>query len=150
MNGFVFRLGALLNYRKSRRDLCRQLLVQILADENRLLSDHRSLTSIRNRQFEEIRSLSHRGRVSVEGTAMRRLHSGQLLGQLRLVDEKRKLVAQQLKLCRDALAKADADVKVLERLEDRQRTEFLERLERRAQREREEAWTAGWIRENAQ
>ena len=148
MSGFVFSLQALLNYRKSRRDLCRQLFAQILADDERLASDRRRLTAIRNRQFEEIRSLSKRGRVSVEGTAMRRFHSGQLLGQLRLVDERRNLVAQQLQMCREALVKADAEVKVLERLEEKQRAAFLEDLERRAQREREEAWSSRWIQEN--
>ena len=79
---------------------------------------------------------------------MRRFHSGQLLGQLRLVEERRNLVAQQLQMCREALMKADAEVKVLERLEEKQRAAFLEDLERRAQREREEAWSSRWIQEN--
>jgi flagellar biosynthesis chaperone FliJ len=142
VNGFVFSLSALLKFRKNRRDHCRRLLAQILADDAGLVSERVRLLSQRNRQFEEIRGLSRRGRVSVDGTATRRYHSLQLLGSVRGIDEKRRLTAQQLHLCRQALSKADAEVKVLERLEEKQRADFQYRAERRAQFELEDAWMA--------
>ncbi len=132
MNGFVFSLSALLTFRKNRRDHCQRLLAQVLADEADLVSQREKLIAERDRQFEEIRRLSRRGRVAVEGAAMRRYHSIQLLGSARGIDEKRQLVAQQLLLCRQALSKADAEVKVLERLEEKQRAAFLYHAERRA------------------
>jgi len=147
VNGFVFSLAALLKYRKNRRDHCQRLLAQILADEAGLLSQRGKLIAQRERQFEEIRGLSRKGHVTVDGAATRRYHSIQLLGNVRGVDERRQLVAKQLLLCRQALSKADADVKVLERLEEKQRAAFIYRAEQRAQHEREDAWTSRWLLE---
>ncbi len=149
MNGFVFSLAALLKYRKNRRDHCQRLLAQILADEAGLLSQRGKLIAQRERQFEEIRGLSRKGHVTVDGAATRRYHSIQLLGNVRGVDERRQLVAKQLLLCRQALSKADADVKVLERLEEKQRAAFIYRAEQRAQHEREDAWTSRWLLEKS-
>jgi flagellar protein FliJ len=149
VNSFVFSLAALLQYRKNRREHCQRLLAQVLADEVGLLSERERLLANRERQFEEIRRLSRRGRVTVDGAATRRYHSLQLLGDVRRIDEKRKLVAQQLQLCRQALTKADAEVKVLERLEEKQRAAFLYEAERRAQHEREDAWNSRWLLEKS-
>jgi flagellar protein FliJ len=149
VNGFVFSLAALLKYRKNRRDHCQRLLAQILADDAGLMSQRERLIAERQQQFEEIRQLSRKGHVTVEGAASRRFHSIQILINVRGVDERRKLVAQQLQLCRQALSKADAEVKVLERLEEKQRAEFIYQAERRAQFEREDAWSARWLQENA-
>jgi hypothetical protein len=146
---FVFALRSLLEFRRHRRNLCRQLLAQVLADEAALLNERHNVLASRERQFAEIRDLSRRGRVSVEGAVSRRYHSGQLLGQARMIEEKRRLVGQQLQLCREALAKADTEVKVLERLEERQRAEFEYRSERRSQFEREDAWMARRLLEAA-
>jgi flagellar protein FliJ len=147
VNGFVFSLAALLKYRKNRRDHCQRLLAQILADEAGLLSQRGKLIAQRERQFEEIRGLSRKGHVTVDGAATRRYHSIQLLGNVRGIDERRQLVGKQLLLCRQALSKADADVKVLERLEEKQRAAFIYRAEQRAQHEREDAWTSRWLLE---
>jgi hypothetical protein len=149
VNGFVFSLAALLKYRKNLREHCQRLLAQVLADEAGLLSERERLLANRDRQFEEIRRLSRRGRVTVDGAATRRYHSLQLLGDVRGIDEKRKLVAQQLQLCRQALTKADGEVKVLERLEEKQRAAFLYEAERRAQHEREDAWNSRWLLEKS-
>ena len=149
MNSFVFSLTALLKYRKNRREHCQRLLAQVLADDAGLLSERERLLANRDRQFEEIRRLSRSGRVVVDGAATRRYHSLQLLGDVRGIDEKRKLVAQQLHLCRQALTKADAEVKVLERLEEKQRAVFLYEAERRAQHEREDAWNSRWLLEKS-
>ncbi len=149
MNGFVFSLAALLKYRKNRRDHCQRLLAQILADDANLSAQRQRFLTERERQFEEIRGLSRKGRVTVDGAATRRFHSLQLLASVRGVDERRQLVAKQLQLCRQALTTADAEVKVLERLEEKQRAEFVYRAERRAQHEREDAWTSRWLLEKS-
>jgi flagellar FliJ protein len=146
---FVFALRPLLEFRRHRRNLCRQLLAQVLSDEAALLAERQTALASRERQFAEIRGMSRRGPVSIEGAISRRYHTGQLLGQVRLIEEKRRLVGQQLQLCRDAIVKADTDVKALERLEDRQRAEFEYRAERRNQFEREDAWMARRLQEAA-
>jgi flagellar protein FliJ len=149
VNGFVFSLAALLKYRKNRRDHCQRLLAQILADDASLTAQRQQLIVERERQFAEIRGLSRKGHVTVDGAASRRFHSIQLLVGVRGVDERRQLVAKQLQLCRQALTKADAEVKVLERLEEKQRAEFMYWAERRAQHEREDAWTSRWLVEKS-
>ncbi len=149
MSGFVFALRPLLEFRRHRRNLCRQLLAQVLADEAALLADRQTALASRERQFAEIRGLSRRGHVSIERAISRRYHTGQLLGQVRVIEEKRRLVAQQMQLCRDALVKADTEVKALERLEERQRAEFQYRAERRSQFEREDAWMVRRLQEAA-
>ncbi len=149
MSGFVFPLRSLLDFRRHRRDLCRQLLAQVLADEANLLAERQTALASRERQFEEMRGLSRKGRVVVEAAISRRYHSGQILLQVRVIEEKRRLVGQQLQLCRDALIKADMEVKVLERLEVRQREEFAYHAERHNQFEREDAWMARRLQETA-
>jgi len=146
---FVFPLRSLLELRRHRRNLCRQLLAQVLADEAALLAQRQSALVSRERQFQEIRGLSRHGRVRIEGAISRRYHSGQLLAQVRTIQEKRRLVAQQLQLCREALVKADTEVKALERLEERRRAEYEYHADRRSQFEREEAWMARKLQEAA-
>jgi flagellar protein FliJ len=146
---FVFKLRSLLEFRKHRRNLCRQLLAQILADEATLLAERQRVLASREQQFAEIRELSRQGHVTVEAAIARRYHSGQLLVVLRTIEERRRLVGQQLQLCRETLVKADTEVKVLERLEDRQRQEFEYHAERRNQFEREDAWMARRLLETA-
>jgi flagellar FliJ protein len=142
VSGFAFALRPLLEFRRHRRDLCRQLLAEVLGDETALLAERQAVLQFRERQFAEMRGLIRPGKVSVERAISRRYHSGQLLVQVRMIEDKRRVVGQQLQLCRDALVKADMEVKVLERLEERQRSEFEYRAERKAQVEREDAWTA--------
>lgn len=142
MSGFVFILRPLLEFRRHRRDACRQLLAQVLADDAALVAKRQTALASRQRQFDEIRDLSRSGPVSVERAVSRRYHSGQLLALVRALDEKRRLVGQQMQLCRDALVKADQEVKVLERLQERQRGEYEYRAERVSQFEREDAWMA--------
>lgn len=149
MNGFVFSLDALLKFRKHRRDHCQLLLAQILADDASLAAQRQTLVAERERQFDEIRGLSRKGHVTVDGAASRRFHSIRLLANVRGVDERRQLVAKQLELCRQALTKADAEVKVLERLEEKQRSAFVYQAEQRAQHEREDAWNSRWLLEKA-
>jgi flagellar FliJ protein len=149
VSGFVFRLRSLLEFRRHHRDLCRQLMAQVLADEANLLAERQIALASRERQFAEIRGLSRQGKVVVEGAISRRYHSGQLLLKVRMIEEKRRLVSQQLQLCRDALIKADTEVKVLERLEARQREEHAYHAERHDQFEREDAWMARRLQEAA-
>ncbi len=63
------------------------------------------------------------------------------------MDRNRSLIAQQLVLCRQALSKADQDVKILEKLEEKQREEFQYYEERREEHELEEAWLSGHLKE---
>jgi len=139
---FAFKFEPVLKLRRYRRDLCRQLLAQILDDDARLVDSRRRLEDFRLRQLDELRDLGRAGAVNVDQSAARRYHSAQLAAEVRLVDHRRTIVAQQLDLCRQALVRADQEVKALEKIEERQRGEFVYEAERQAARELEDAWSA--------
>ncbi len=142
MKNFIFPFESLLNYRRSKCDLCRQLLAQVLASDHRLLADRKSLEQQRHKQLQELRELVAAGEVDVDRSASRRYFAGQVLGDIRLVDRNRQIVAEQLDLCRQALSKADRDVKVLEKLQAKQQAEFYYENRRRENRELAELWMA--------
>jgi flagellar FliJ protein len=137
---FQFRLSSLLRYRESRRDLCRQLLAEVLADDRALADLGERILHDRSSQLEEMRSLGEAGRVNVDGSAARRYFAGQLTIEHRQVVRRRELVAKQIEMCRAALVQADRDVKVLEKMKDNQRAEFALEQDRAATRELGETW----------
>jgi flagellar protein FliJ len=149
VNGFVFPLRALLSYRKNRRDLCRMLLAQLLGDERKLEGDRRQLTAARQMQLDEIRRINQRRPLAIDASAMRRYHSIQLRAQIGIIDQRRELLAGQLRLCREALTRADADVKALEQLEAKQLAAFLDETRKREQREIEDVWSARQLLEQS-
>jgi flagellar export protein FliJ len=144
---FQFKFQALLNYRKYRRNLCRLYLAEVLANDRDQISQLRSLERNRSSQLGELRDLSREGDVNIDRSASRRYFAGQLTGEMQLVIRNRSLIAQQLILCRQALSKSDQDVKVLEKLEEKQREEFRYDEERREAYELEEVWMSGHLRE---
>ena len=147
MKQFQFKFQALLNFRRYRRNLCRFYLAEVLANDRDLVSQRHSLVRNRNDQLNELREISREGDVNIDRSASRRYFAGQLTGEMQLVDRNRELISQQLKLCRQALSKADQDVEVLEKLEEKQREEFRYHEERREEHELEEAWMSGHLRE---
>ena len=147
MKQFQFKFQALLNFREYRRDLCRLYLAEVLENDRTLISQRHSLERNRNDQLDELRDLSREGDVNIDRSASRRYFAGQLTGEMQLVDRNRSLIVQQLVLCRQALSKADQDVKVLEKLEEKQREEYRYDEERREAQELEEVWMSGHLRE---
>ncbi|MBW3543460.1 MAG: flagellar export protein FliJ [Planctomycetes bacterium] len=142
MRPFTFRLQSLLKYRRHRRDLRRQLLAQVQADLRRLRDDARRLEQAREKQLNELRELSAPGAVDIDRAAARRYHAGRLQGEIFMRERQQLAVAAQVEMCRQALVQADREVRVLERLEDRQREDYRVEAERRATRELDELWHA--------
>jgi flagellar protein FliJ len=142
MARFTFTLESLLRYRRHRRDLVVNLLAQILADDHKLAAQQAETEEDRQRQIGELKALSESGALDVDRSASRRYYAGLLSGQLQGIARSRATVAGQLDLCRKALVRADQDVKLLDRLKDKQRTEYDQDQERRTARDVEEAWLA--------
>lgn len=142
MKKFEFPLESLLRYRESRRDLCRQLLAQILSEQTRIERDRQALQRRRGGQLEEIRQLGAAGNVDIDRSASRRYYASQVLGEIRLLERNREVVMQQLTACRQALVRADQEVKALERLRQKRKAEFLYEQQRREQHELHESWLA--------
>lgn len=147
MARFQFRLAALLKYRESLRDRCRQALAQLLQQDAALIAEQAHLTEEREQQLEEMRQTQLAGRVPVERLAARRYHCGQLTNEIQQVVRKRQELAHQLAACRQTLIKADQGVKVLENLSERQLADHQQDEIRREARDLEEAWSAGRLGE---
>ncbi len=145
MAGFHFSLAPLQKYREHQRDLCRQVLAQVLADDAALVQRREQLIAAREQLLAEMLELQGHERLNVDQSAARRYHAAQLLAQVRQVDAQREQVAEQLLLCRQTLAKADQGVKVLEQLAEKQKLEYLQKLDAKESREREEVWQSGKI-----
>jgi flagellar protein FliJ len=143
MARFQFRLAALLKYRESLRDRCRQVLAQLFQQDAVLAAEQQRIADERQQQLEEMRQAQVAGRIDVEKLTSRRYHSGQLTTDMQRVSQKRQELAQQLNLCRQALIKADQGVKILEKLSERQLSEHVLAEVRREARDLEEAWSAG-------
>lgn len=143
MARFQFRLASLLKYRESLRDQCRQVLAQWLLRDAVLVAQQQALEDEREQQLAEMRSEQQDSmRLSMEKLIARRYRAGQITVELSAVAERRRELAVQISLCRQALVKADQGVKALEQLAEKQRLEFLETQEKQQSREREEIWQA--------
>lgn len=144
MSRYQFRLAALLRYRESLRDQCRQVLATWLARDAALADEQDRVEQERQQQMQEMRDAQQtRAELSVDRLASRRYRLGQLAITQQTLDSQRQHVSRQLEVCRQALVRADQGVKALERLSDTQRAEYLQRAELLEAREREEIWQAG-------
>jgi flagellar export protein FliJ len=142
MAAFRFKFESVLRYRRSRRDLCLQYLAQVLADDRALVVKREGLQKQRQVQLDELRVLGRIGKFSVDGATARRYYVGQLTSEIRLVDHNRSVVAGQIELCRKALAQAEKEVKVFERLKEKQAAHARHEQLHREGLELEEAWQA--------
>lgn len=142
MRPFVFKLQALLKFRRHRREMVERIMAQVQADERRLAEQRDDIHRSRAGQLDELRALVQQGAINVDRAAAIRYYATQLTIDSHLVERQRLVVAEQLALCRQALMKADQEVKVLEKLEEKRRNEFQHEQERKAARDLEEAWLA--------
>ena len=149
MKKFVFKLESLLKYRRHHRDLCRQLLADIFANDRRLLENRASLEQQRAGQLGEIRELHEPGPIDVDRTAARRYFAGHVQIDMLYIDRDRVIVGEQLNQCQQALMQADREVKVLEKLRDKQHAAFLYEKNRNEGRELDEMWMATHLTEEA-
>jgi flagellar export protein FliJ len=140
---FSFKLNPLLKLRQNQRDMCRQLLADVLRHDDDLVARRRQTENERSTQIEELRALGSGDRdLDVDATSARRFYAGQLSGDLGEIDGQRVVLAGQIDLCRQALVRADQAVKSLERLAEKQQEEFVLHEERRETRVLEETWQA--------
>ena len=147
MKRFQFRLESLLKYRAARRDHCRQLLAQLLADDRALVDQKRTIGLQRDAQLAELRDIGRAGQINVDGAISRRYFAARLNAHSQAIEHQRTLLAGQLELCRRALSKADQDVRVLEKLKEKRQAEHQYEQERRSSRELDETWMAAHLEE---
>jgi flagellar export protein FliJ len=145
MPQYHFRLAALQRYREHLRDVCRQELAALLAQDAALAQQRDEFLRRRTELLAEMRDLQQQASLNVDHAASRRYHAGQLAADARLAEWRRQQLAALVAACRQRLVLADQGVKVLERLSDKQRTEFEAEQEKQESRQREEIWQAGQL-----
>jgi len=142
MKKFQFQFESVLKMRRHKRSLCRQLLGEILQTDQRLIEQKQQLEQLRKEQFQEIRLRQSKGLVDIDGAANLRFYAGQLQAQIQTVIANRKLVEKQITICKQTLARAEQDVKALEKLSDKYRDQFHYEQNRKESLELEETWSA--------
>lgn len=142
MKKFKFKFDSLMKLRENERDLHRQLLATLLRRDEELLGSMQQVESERNMQLDDLRQLGSPGQVDIDGSASRRFYAGQLIGDIGGIERSRALLAGQIAHCRRTLIEADRGVKALEKLAEKEKTEFLYEQERHAARELEDGWRA--------
>lgn len=150
MSSFVFRLESLLRYRCHRRDLCQTVLAQLLADDRRLVEQRTEYETQQANQLNEIRHLATEGSFDIDRAASRRYYIGQIARDIQQLEQHRQLVQQQIDLCQQTLLEADREVKVLEKLKEKQRLEFVTDAHKKTARELDDVWLAAHAMEYSQ
>jgi flagellar export protein FliJ len=140
MADFKFRLQALLEYRIHQRDLCRVLLGEVLAEEQKILDELQHLKDEETQTLDEIRDLQQVGVFDPFAASRRRYHTSQLRYEQHHVNQKQQLIQKQIDLCRLHLIKADQAVKALEKMEDKQRRDYDAIQLKKTDLALEEAW----------
>ncbi|MCH9652941.1 MAG: flagellar FliJ family protein [Planctomycetes bacterium] len=142
MKKYVFQFESVLKIRRHKRSLCRQLLGEILQTDQRLMEQKQNLERSRKEQFQEIRLRQAKGVVDIDGATSLRFYAGQLQAQIQTVTANRKLVEKQIVLCKQTLARAEQDVKAMEKLSDKYRDQFHYEQNRKESLQLEETWSA--------
>ncbi|MFH1300015.1 MAG: flagellar FliJ family protein [Planctomycetota bacterium] len=142
MKKFQFQFESVLKMRRHKRSLCRQMLGEILQTDQRLVQQKQNLELLRQEQFQEIRLRQAKGVVDIDGAASLRYYAGQLQTQIQNVMANRKIVEKQITVCRQTLARAEQEVKAMEKLSDKHRDQFLYVQNRKEAFDLEETWSA--------
>lgn len=140
---FRFKFDALLKYRKNRRDQIQVVLAQLIGQVTDLEENLDRLRLDRGQQLKQIRGNYQQGAVDIDAASSRRYFATQLEYQIQATEFEKKQIQDRIAACRQTLVQADQDVKVLERLEEKQRLDFIADTQRRSELELEDIWSAG-------
>jgi flagellar protein FliJ len=124
MAGFIFRLTVLLRLRESRRDECRTALAEAYRVDDVLAKQIEGL----EREFDALRRFcrlkASPGTVDVNRLVEAQRYELVTRAQQRRLAEQRQQVAAEIERRRQALVEADREVRVLEKLRERQADQY--------------------------
>lgn len=136
---FQFRLQALLELRTRTRDAARQKLADALASQ-REVDARREQMSLDIRQHEnQVRDLGT-GQINIARLNRQRHYLTHLGQQLRTSQQEATEAAKLVEQRQSELAIAEQEVRLLEKLREKQSDEFYYEQEKKAELQREEAW----------
>ena len=139
MGAFKFRLQAVLKVRKASRDQARYELARALQAETMLKTQQEDGQREVNKLLLELAKAQTRGEIPVDWIMELRRYEVVLKTQLAQVMEQMEQIGGEVERRRDLLARADQEVRVLERLEAKQKSEWTKREQRLEQFENDEA-----------
>jgi len=120
MAGFIFRLKTLLRLRESRRDECRASLAEAYRIDEVLKGQIDSLC----RELDALREFCRRnaspGTIDIDRLVEAQRYELVARAQQQKIAKQREAVAAEIERRRDALVDADREVRVLEKLRERQ------------------------------
>ncbi|MCA8986300.1 MAG: hypothetical protein KDA78_01575 [Planctomycetaceae bacterium] len=139
---FQFRLESVLRYRRHQLDLCRQLMSEVLRDIERCELEIQQTLADRAEALQYLRQISESGQLDVRKMSTIRL---EIVSHEKSERNQRNSAARyqkQLELCRQAVQKADAAVKALEKLKTRQLQQAQKEEQKRTDLTTQEIWLA--------
>ena len=120
MPKFVFRLTALLRIRESRRDECRAALADAYRVDEVLRKQFETLSQEINALREFCRLKASPGTVDIDRLVEAQRYELVTRAQQRNIAQQRQTVAAEVERRRQALVESDREVRVLEKLRERQ------------------------------
>lgn len=138
MPGFQFRLQSLQKLREHARDERRAALAQTFEAE-RLLEEEKGRLTIELASLKKhIRADASPGVVRVDRLLDVQRYEIVLRGQVEIIAGQQEQIQEEISRRRQALVEADKEVRVLEKLRERQQAEFQQGERRQASREMDE------------
>jgi flagellar FliJ protein len=138
MAKFIFRLDAVLRLRQEERARRRQELAEAILAQQVLEAEERRIRAEKLQLQAMLTRHAAPGTVSVDALLEARRYELLLAAQEKYLTEQQARLRAEIDRRRDALARADAAVKLLEKLRQRRQTEFTRQQLRREARLYEE------------
>ena len=120
MARFAFRLNSLLHVRQAERDQRQSLLAAALAEERQLQARRAVLEGDLRAQLGRARAVIGPGALDVAGLESAHRYASNLRAQLAALAEGEQALSQEINHRRQAVVEADREVRVLEKLRERQ------------------------------
>ena len=147
MPKFVFRLTALLRIRESRRDECRAALADAYRVDEVLRKQFETLSQEINALREFCRLKASPGTVDIDRLVEAQRYELVTRAQQRNIAQQRQTVAAEVERRRQALVESDREVRVLEKLRERQAEQHRQEEELRETKRLDEVATQQTFRQ---
>ena len=139
-------LDSVLRYREHLLSQRQAALAEVLAVDGQLAEAERAATARREAVSAEAAAVGAVGRIDVSALSSRLLYSGLQQSEAVAIAQQRSLLAEEVAVRRRAVAKAEADVRAIERVIE-QRAEAAKKVaDRKAQLTLEDGWLTRQLR----
>ena len=138
-------LDSVLRVRRHELSQRQAVLAQAIAADQELAAQQERHTQTAGQMSAQVAERTAGGPVDVAAISARLLYAGQMRATAQAVQRQRELVAQQIGVCRRAVARADADVKAVEQILEKRALAAAKARAKREQLAAEDQWQAGQL-----